>query len=54
MYPINRPEFMLANAAGYFDEAGKLKDEATQQRLRALIDALVQWTLKLKGGETVT
>jgi chromate reductase len=54
MYPINRPEFMLANAAGYFDEAGKLKDEDTQQRLRALLDALVQWTLKLKGGETVT
>jgi len=49
MYPINRPEFMLANAAAYFDNEGNLKDEDTRNRLKDLLEALVQWTLKLKG-----
>ncbi len=48
MYPINRPEFMLANAASYFDGEGNLTDEDTKKRLRELIESLADWTLKLK------
>jgi chromate reductase len=48
LYPINRPEFMLANAAGYFDGEGNLTDEDTRKRLRELLEALAKWTLKLK------
>jgi chromate reductase, NAD(P)H dehydrogenase (quinone) len=48
MYPINRPEFMLANAQNYFDTEGNLTDEETRQRLRRLLEALAAWTRKLK------
>jgi chromate reductase len=48
MYPINRPEFMLANAQDYFDDKGNLVDEETRQRLRRLLEALATWTRKLK------
>jgi len=48
MYPINRPEFMLANAADYFDEEGNLKDEDTRKRIRDLLNSLADWTRKLK------
>jgi chromate reductase len=48
MHPINRPEFMLANAASFFDEEGNLKDEDTRKRIKALLVALADWTRKLK------
>ena len=48
MFPINRPEFMLANAADFFDEQGNLKDEETRKRLGALLASLADWTRKLK------
>jgi len=48
MYPINRPEFMLSNAADYFDEDGNLTDEETRRRVQDLIKALAEWTLKPK------
>jgi chromate reductase len=48
MYPINRPEFMLSNAAEHFDEEGNLIDEDTRQRIQELLAALADWTLKLK------
>lgn len=48
MYPINRPEFMLANSANYFDEQGNLKDEDTRNRLRDLLNSLADWTRKMK------
>lgn len=49
MYPINRPEFMLANAKNYFDEAGNLKDDDARKRLQELLQALADWTRKLKS-----
>jgi chromate reductase len=49
MYPLNRPEFMLPNAKDCFDNDGNLTDEETRKRLRQLLEALVQWTWKLKG-----
>ena len=48
MYPINHPEFMLPNAADYFDEDGNLTDKETGKRIQELIEALAEWTLKLK------
>jgi chromate reductase len=48
MYPINRPELMLANAANFFDEKGNLKDEDTRKRISALLVSLTDWTRKLK------
>jgi chromate reductase len=48
MYPINHPEFMLSNAADYFDEDGNLTDKETCRRIQELIEALAEWTLKLK------
>ena len=48
MYPINHPEFMLSNAADYFDEDDNLTDKETGKRIQELIEALAEWTLKLK------
>ncbi len=47
MRPINRPEFMLAGAATYFDEQGNLKDEDTRNRIRDMLNALADWTREL-------
>jgi chromate reductase len=54
MHPINRPEFMLANAASYFDSEGNLTDEDTKKRLRELIESLAKWTLKLKATSSLS
>lgn len=48
MYPLNRPEVMIANAAKRFDEQGKLTDEDTRERIRSLLNTLVTWTRQLK------
>jgi chromate reductase len=48
MYPINRPEFMLSNAAEFFGEEGNLIDEDTRRRIKELLATLADWTLKLK------
>jgi chromate reductase, NAD(P)H dehydrogenase (quinone) len=44
MYPLNKPEVMIGNAAQRFDEAGNLTDEATRQHIRVLLEELVAWT----------
>lgn len=51
MYPLNRPEVMIANAASRFDEQGRLTDKDTRDRIRKLLDALVEWTLKHQGKQ---
>lgn len=48
MFPLNQPEVMIATAAEKFDERGNLKDAKTLQRIKALLDALVDWTRRLK------
>lgn len=48
MHPINRPEVMISNAAEKFDENGKLTDESTRKHIAKAVEALVQWTLRLK------
>jgi chromate reductase, NAD(P)H dehydrogenase (quinone) len=48
MQPVNRPEVMLADAAHSVDAQGNLTNDQTRQLIRQLLEALVEWTLKLK------
>ncbi len=48
VYPLNKPEVMIANAAERFDKDGNLTDQKTREMIKGLIDALVVWTTKLQ------
>jgi chromate reductase len=48
MHPLNRPEVMMPLAQEHVDANGNLTDETTRQLIRQLLEALVQWTRKLK------
>ena len=48
MYPLNQPEVMIANAAQKFDEAGKLTDARTRDRIGQLLVSLADWTRRLR------
>lgn len=52
MYPLNRPEVMIANASKRFDEQGNLTDEDTRERIRKLVHSLVTWTRQLQKART--
>jgi chromate reductase len=47
MFPVNRPEIMISFADKKFDETGKLTDEAARKFIRQLLEALVEWTVKI-------
>jgi chromate reductase len=49
LHPLNSPEVMVPYAEERFDASGSLTDEATRKLIWQLIEALVQWTKKLKG-----
>ena len=49
MYPLNRPEVMINNCVGKFDEQGNLADEKSREYITKALGALVAWTRKLKG-----
>lgn len=49
MLPVNRPEVMITQAAGKFAEDGSLTDAATARFIGQLMQALYDWTLRLKG-----
>ena len=49
MYPLNRPEVMVAQAQNKIDADGRLTDKETKVRIRGLLEALVGWTRKLMG-----
>jgi chromate reductase len=49
MYPINRPEVMIGNAAQRFDEQGNLTDQTTEELIRQLLKNLVDWARHLKA-----
>jgi chromate reductase len=48
MYPLNKPEVMVAFAPQKFDRNGKLTDESTRKIIRQLLENLVDWTRRLK------
>ena len=50
MYPLNRPEVMIADAADRFDDKGNLTDEDTREHIKKLVEALAQWTRQLQKG----
>jgi len=54
MYPLNRPEVMITNAAKRFDEKGNLKDEETKTHIQSLLVALVAWAKHHEGGRRAT
>lgn len=52
MHPLNRPEVLIANAASRFDAQGNLTDEETHKRIRALLQALTEWTRRFPAPQT--
>jgi chromate reductase len=48
MHPLNRPEVMMPFAEDNVDAEGNVTNEQTKQLIRELLEALVQWTRKLK------
>ena len=50
MFPINRPEVMVAFADKKVDQNGNLTDETTRKLVKQLLENLVTWTKKLRGA----
>jgi chromate reductase len=51
MLPVNKPQVLVARAESKFDANGRLTDETTRRFVRQLLEALVEWTLRLQGGD---
>ncbi|HEY6578476.1 MAG TPA: NADPH-dependent FMN reductase [Rhizomicrobium sp.] len=49
MFPVNRPEVLIAGADKKFDADGKLTDEPTRKFIAQLLQALADWTRRLKA-----
>lgn len=50
MHPINKPEVFVRNAQTVFDDAGKLVDDELRKIVRQYLDALADWTRRLRAG----
>jgi chromate reductase len=48
MFPLNQPEVMIGNAADRFDAEGNLTDGTTKDYIRKLLEALVEWTSRIR------
>jgi chromate reductase len=48
MYPVNRPEVMIAGASQKFDAEGNLTDDKAREMVTRLLAALAAWTRKLR------
>jgi chromate reductase len=53
MFPVNKPEVMIAHADDKFDDDGNLTDQLTAQKIRELLEALVDWTKSLQSAKPV-
>jgi chromate reductase len=49
MYQLNRPALQIQRAWEKFDANGNLTDEVVRHELRAVLEALVAWTRRLRG-----
>lgn len=47
-FPLNRPEVLITFAKEKFNAEGVLTDEKTLEKIKSLLVALVEWTVKLK------
>ena len=50
MYPINKPQLLVARAQEHFDANLKLTNTEFREILRALLISLTEWTLRLRGS----
>jgi len=50
MRPLNKPEVFVAAAHQKVDGAGRLSDAQARASIRTLLEALVDWTRRLRGG----
>lgn len=51
MHPLNRPEVMMPFAQDNIDANGNVTNEQTRRLIRELLEALVEWTRKLKMSD---
>ncbi|MBM3925875.1 MAG: NAD(P)H-dependent oxidoreductase [SAR202 cluster bacterium] len=51
MFPLNRPEVLVANAKDKFDDNLNLTDAAARQFIRQELEAFVQWIERLRLGQ---
>jgi chromate reductase len=51
MYPLNYPEVMMPFAQDNVDANGNVTNDETKRLIRELLEALVQWTRKLKDRQ---
>jgi chromate reductase, NAD(P)H dehydrogenase (quinone) len=51
MVPLNQPEVMVPFVQEKVDQAGNVSDSKTRKKIGELLDALLAWTLKLKGDQ---
>ncbi|HLK58154.1 MAG TPA: NAD(P)H-dependent oxidoreductase [Chthonomonadaceae bacterium] len=49
MYPINKPEVLVASAHEKFDAEGILTDEMSRSLVSSLLQSLADWTRRLRG-----
>ena len=50
IFPVNQPEVFIAAANNKFDAEGRLTDEPARKLIAKLMQSLVNWTARLKGG----
>ncbi|MBW3537914.1 NAD(P)H-dependent oxidoreductase [Candidatus Parcubacteria bacterium] len=50
VHALNRPEVMISDAAAKFDAQGNLIDADTRKRIVRLLEALSEWTVRLRVG----
>jgi chromate reductase len=48
MHPVNRPEVMVPFAADKIDDKGNVTDAKTREKIKELIESLVDWTKRLQ------
>lgn len=48
MFPVNKPGVLIAQAREKFDRQGRLMDETSIEFVRELLQALLEWTLRLR------
>ena len=48
MHPLNRPEVIVPAAHEKVDQSGRVTDEKTRQKIKELLEALVNWTRRLQ------
>src|SRR5256886_17546162 len=53
MYPLNRPEVIIPNAADKFDSAGNLTDQHTKEKIQELLKALSAWAVQTRYEDLV-